>query len=372
MHAVNQRRANSGRSGPSSGDVPATPFPSSYDREYLISVAIGTPPQLLPLNLDTGSSDLYVPLPLHKPQSQLISPSWVFSSNTPRSEVAGQKLYNISASKTSRLLIGQTWAITYGDGSTSSGTVYSDNVTLGGVTVSSQAVESAQTVSPTFTGVSASSGLFGLGMTVLNTVRPTKQATWFDNIKASLALPLFTANLKRGAVGSYDFGFINPSLYTGIITYAPLITSRGFWEFSGTGYQIGSSGTFNYSPLDIIADSGTSLLLLPQAVVTKYYANVTGSTYDTGMQAYIFPCASVLPAFIFGLDGSGNGSGVAYRGIIPGNYMNYGQTSATMCYGGIQSQGGLAFSVFGDIALKAQFVVFDAGNSRIGFANKKT
>ncbi len=34
--------------------------PESFDSEYVIPVELGTPPQTLPLNLDTGSSDLYV------------------------------------------------------------------------------------------------------------------------------------------------------------------------------------------------------------------------------------------------------------------------------------------------------------------------
>jgi hypothetical protein len=43
----------------SSGTVTASPYPSEYDREYLSPVSLGTPAQILDLDFDTGSSDLY-------------------------------------------------------------------------------------------------------------------------------------------------------------------------------------------------------------------------------------------------------------------------------------------------------------------------
>lgn len=58
--------------------------------------------------------------------------------------------------------------------------------------------------------------------------------------------------------------------------------------------------------------------------------------------------------------------------MVPGPYMDYGPVNSYWCFGGIQSQGSSSFSIFGDVLLKAQFVVFDAGNSQIGFAAKKT
>jgi hypothetical protein len=52
-------------------------------------------------------------------------------------------------------------------------------------------------------------------------------------------------------------------------------------------------------------------------------------------------------------------------------FISYGQINTSTCYGGLQSSEGLPFGILGDILLKAQFVVFDVGKTRIGFANKK-
>jgi hypothetical protein len=295
--------------------------------------------------------------------SLLIDKSWVFSTETPSSEVEGQALYSPGSSSSAQLLSGYSWSITYGDGSSSSGDVYDDVVSVGGVSFASQAVESAQQVSSQFSSDTASSGLLGLAFSSINTISPTSQNTFFDNVKSSLASPLFTANLLKGEPGTYDFGYIDSSKYTGSISYTPVNTANGFWEFTGSGYAVGS-GSFQSLQIDAIADTGTTLLLVPDAVVSAYYAKVSGAKYDSSQGGYTFPCKSTLPSFTFGVG--------SYRGVIPGSYMNYSPVTSTTCFGGIQSDSGIGFSIYGDILLKAQFVVFDGGNTRLGFANKPT
>jgi aspergillopepsin I len=160
------------------GSAPAVPI-DEVDIAYVTPVTIGTPPQTLNLDFDTGSSDL-----------------WVFSSHMPSSQIRGQEIYTPTKSSSAKLLAGQSWSITYGDGSASRGNVYSDNFTVGGLTVDSQAVQCAQQVSSSFTSEQHIDGLVGLGFSSLNTVNPQSQLTFFDNAKPKLDSPVFTADLK--------------------------------------------------------------------------------------------------------------------------------------------------------------------------------
>ncbi|KAH6995518.1 secreted aspartic proteinase precursor [Ilyonectria sp. MPI-CAGE-AT-0026] len=324
----------------------ATTTPTDGDSEWLTPVSIGTPPQTLNLDFDTGSSDL-----------------WVFSSLTAASEVNGQTKYDPTKSTTSKKLTGATWSISYGDGSSSSGTVYTDKVNVGGLVVSAQAVEAAKTVSDSFTSESDLDGLLGLAFSSINTVKPTKQKTFFDSSLPQLDSPVFTADLKQDAPGSYNFGYIDSSAYTGAITYTSVDSSQGFWEFISTGYAVGSA-TFTKTSIDGIADTGTTLLLLPSSINKAYYAKISGAKLDNNVGGYVFPCSATIPSFTFGVGSA--------RFTIPAAYMNYSPISegSSTCFGGLQPSEDIGINIFGDIALKAGFVVFDGGNTRLGWATK--
>lgn len=321
--------------------------PEEYDVEYLTPVQIGTPAQQLNLNFDTGSSDL-----------------WVYSADTPSSEVNGQAVYDPSASSTSENQTDLSWSISYGDGSSSSGNVFYDKVEIGGLSVESMAVETATTVSSEFTSDSNMDGLLGLGFSNLNTVLPTQQKTFFDQAKDNLTSFLFTADLKASEPGTYNFGYIDNSSYTGDITYTAVDDSQGYWMHSLSGFAVGDSD-FNATTIDGISDTGTTLLMLPTAVVEAYYAQVQGAAYDALQGGYTFPCNNTAPSFTVGVEKA--------RLVIPGEYMVYAPLDAanTTCYGGIQDDSDIGFAIFGDVMLKAAFVVFEGGDSpQIGFASK--
>lgn len=282
--------------------------------------------------------------------------SWVFSTELPASEQSGHSVYNPSA--TGKELSGYTWSISYGDGSSASGNVFTDSVTVGGVTAHGQAVEAAQQISAQFQQDTNNDGLLGLAFSSINTVQPQSQTTFFDTVKSSLAQPLFAVALKHQQPGVYDFGFIDSSKYTGSLTYTGVDNSQGFWSFNVDSYTAGSQSGNGFSG---IADTGTTLLLLDDSVVSQYYSQVSGAQQDSNAGGYVFDCSTNLPDFSVSISG--------YTATVPGSLINYGPSGdGSTCLGGIQSNSGIGFSIFGDIFLKSQYVVFDSNGPQLGFA----
>ncbi|KAF2194427.1 acid protease [Zopfia rhizophila CBS 207.26] len=337
---VPQNILNAANAGPN-GSAPAVPA-DQYDSLYLSPVDVGG--TVLQLDFDTGSADL-----------------WCFSDLQASSQLTGHDYYKAVASKK---VEGASWRISYGDGSGASGTVYADKVVVGGVTATSQAVEAATSVSTQFQADRDTDGLLGLSFSTLNTVKPTKAKTFFDNVKDSLAEPLFAVTLKYHAPGTYDFGFIDKSKYTGEITYIDVNTANGWWEFTSTGYSIGNGATTTVN-IDGIGDTGTTLLYLPTAVVKAYYAKVTGAQNSNTYGGWVFPCNSAPPDFTLVIGGS--------KQTVPGKHINYAPvtTGSSTCFGGIQTNDGIGFSIFGDIFLKSKYVIHEAGaKPRLGFAQQ--
>lgn len=135
----------------------------------------------------------------------MLSYRWVFSSDTPSRQVAGQKIYRPESSTSSSRVANTTWAISYGDGSFAAGTVYNDIVQLGNVVLPNATIESAGTVSSSLTSDRSMSGLLGLAINHPSTAWP-KQPTILQQLGDQLDDNLFSVDLKYQAEGTYDFG----------------------------------------------------------------------------------------------------------------------------------------------------------------------
>jgi aspergillopepsin I len=192
-----------------------------------------------------------------------------------------------------------------------------DELDIGGATVSAQAIGLPDTVADSFVTDSASNGLVGLAFSQLNTIQPQQQRTFFDNILPDLTLPVFTAQLKSGEVGSYEFGNIDETAFTGQLSTTPVDSSRGFWEVDSASFAVqGVQGTGQIANGKAIVDTGTSLMLVPDEMLVAYWNTVDGAQLSQDAGGVIFPCDTALPDLQVAI-------GANYMATVSGDGMNF-------------------------------------------------
>lgn len=339
--------ANNGSTN-GSGTVAANPEENAA--LFLSPVDIGG--QTLNLDFDSGSSDL-----------------WVFSTALPQRAIGQHTAFDPAKSQTFKVMEGAQFRISYGDGSGAAGTVGTDTVTIGGVSVKNQAVETATQVSQSFIQDVNTDGLVGLAFSKLNTVndgvQKIPQKTFFDNVMNDLDLPVFTADLDPDGTGVYEFGKIDQTKFTGQMAWIPVNTSSGFWQFPSAKFAVGDQVVENPTASQAIADTGTSLLLVDQNVAEAYYSQVRGAQLNAQVGGFIYPCSAQLPDMSVAI-------GDSYMAKIPGKAITFATVDQanTTCFGGVQGNQGAGLQIYGDTMFKAQFVAFNGGNQSLGFGEK--
>ncbi|KAG2205231.1 hypothetical protein INT47_009496 [Mucor saturninus] len=307
------------------GSVPVIDYES--DLEYYGTVQIGTPAQNFKINFDTGSSDLWV-------------------ASTLCSTCTTHTRYDSNKSST-YVADGRAWSIAYGDGSTASGILAKDTVTLGGLAIKNQTIELAKKESSSFAS-DPIDGLLGLGFNTITTVAGVK--TPVDNLisQGLITNPIYGVWLGKainGGGGEYLFGGINTSKYTGSLTTIPVDNSDGFWGITVAATKIGTTSIGSFSG---ILDTGTTLLLFTDAIAKKVAA-VYGAK-DVGDGTYTINCdTTAFKPLVFTI-GSATFN-VPVNSLI---YEKYGST----CYASF-GYAGLPFAILGDTFLKNNYVVFN-------------
>ncbi|GAA5975230.1 hypothetical protein JCM11641_004402 [Rhodosporidiobolus odoratus] len=300
------------------------------------TVSIGTPPQDFTIDFDTGSADLWVP-----------SPSVGGSVTT----------FNPNSSSTANAT-GDQFSIFYGDGSSVSGPVYTDRVTVAGLTASGQtlAVVDSEAAGEMW-GDTPVDGILGMGYTSLSNMDSNP---FFQNLyeQGIVRRNLFSFLFGDSDDGELYLGAADPNKYSGELVYTP-VTEQGYWMVEGD-IGVGKRKTSTSTPM--IIDTGTTLVVGPPSEVAKLFAKVRGaSKWQSGY--YQYPCASKWTATLW------------FKGQpfeVSSDYINLGKTKvgSSMCVAGIAGQDvGIDGWVIGGVFLRNVYTVFNFNSNSVGFAN---
>ncbi|NP_001148782.1 aspartic proteinase oryzasin-1 precursor [Zea mays] len=241
-----------GSGGDDDSDVIA--LKNYMNAQYFGEIGVGSPQQKFTVIFDTGSSNLWVPS-----SKCYFSIACYFHSR-----------YKSGQSSTYKKN-GKPAAIRYGTGSIA-GFFSEDSVTLGDLVVKDQEfIEATKEPGLTFM-VAKFDGILGLGFQEISVGNATP--VWYNMVKQGLISdPVFSFWFNRhadeGEGGEIVFGGMDSSHYKGDHTFVP-VTRKGYWQFNmGDVLVDGKSTGFCAGGCAAIADSGTSLLAGPTAIITE-------------------------------------------------------------------------------------------------------
>jgi hypothetical protein len=327
------------------------------DTEYLCEVSIGTEPQKVMLDFDTGSADLWVWLP---------DACWHEPTLTENLQV-GPKAFDPKKSSTFKVAEGKTWQIEYGDGSSASGIVGTDLLSVGGLVIKDQAIEVATDMSAEFTeNQTTMDGLLGLAFGKINTImsngEPDPQPTAVENMIAQEDIPknasLFTSALYSSRdlqdQSFYTFGWIDQDLVKQSgqdIHWTNVNASQGFWMFKSEKASVNNK-TIPLTDNKAIADTGTTLALVSDELCEALYSQIPGAEYSEEYQGYTIPkdvSMADLPDVSVAI------GGMLFS--IQKQDLLFTMADDKVWYGGVQSRGENPFDILGDTFLKSIYAV---------------
>ncbi|KAK0534473.1 hypothetical protein OC834_001863 [Tilletia horrida] len=330
------------------------------DSFYFAQIALGTPPQLLDISLDTGSSDF-----------------WVADSECNSSACQGAIPFDENAS-TSLVRSNTPWSIEYGKGS-ASGVLAADTVSFAGYTVMNSTFALATQVSDVLNP--PISGLIGLAWKSLSTTGATpfwQAVVESGDVKDQVFSFQLARNLDNADLysndeiilnegGIFTLGELDSDQYDGSITWHTVpnqfIQRAGYWAIALQSITL-QGRTANTNGNFAVIDTGTTLIAGPSNLVAAFYDLIPNSQpIDGGF--YVFPCeTSVQLSFTF--------DGATYD-VNPRDF-NFGSVGQGYCVGSLfeenLGQGAPSFIV-GATFLKNVFSAYRYNPPAVGFAKLK-
>jgi hypothetical protein len=334
---------------------------------YLNPITIGEADSAQTFNVlfDTGSPDL-----------------WLFSVQLPSDEAGDHNhtLYNAGQTPTSKLVVGETWNISYIDGSGASGLVYTDTLNLAGISIRNAVVEAANSTTSEFTD-SSGDGILGLDLE-LSTPIPNILPTTVQQLSNGSS-PFFSALLTRQneSPGFFTFGYLNATVLGAELTsnFTFIFIPPPSQEPSGTvgswivnsEFAILNGKRISRKGNTAILDTGTTGILLDTSLTNAVYDAIPGAKFSKLDQGYVFPASTTLfPNLTLPFAN-------ASITLQDNTDFSLGPSSEDgFLYGSIQDGGGLGYDIFGTSWLNNVYVIFDLGafgpgKFRLGVATRK-
>ncbi|KAF4979296.1 hypothetical protein FZEAL_4463 [Fusarium zealandicum] len=339
---------------------------------YFASVTVGNPPQNITLELDTGSSDVWVPwssAPICEDEPKGGCPFGSFDPDKSRSfDHVGPGMFDIS----------------FVDDSFAKGDYFVDQFELGGAIIKNLTMGLA-------VKTDISSGLIGVGYAANEASSETADvvypnlpvAMWKAGYINTMAYSLWLNDLDASQ-GNILFGGVDTEKYVGEMSRIDVLPTDGqHMQFivaltslvanSPSGTDTLTSESF---PINAVLDSGSTLSYLPQDLAVDVWEEV-GAYYEPVHELAVIPCSyGRHPGnFTFGFAGSdGPRIGVAMDELVidltdgrPPVSDSEAYRGELMCAFGIQNDSS-DISILGNSFLRSAYVVYDLVNNEIGIA----
>ncbi|KAK4626213.1 Aspergillopepsin-1 [Fulvia fulva] len=113
-------------------------------------------------------------------------------------------------------------------------------------------------------------------------------------------------------------------------------------------------------------DTGTTLALIDDDSCRAIYAAIPGSKYDADQGGFVFPANTPrekLPVLKVAIGDC--------ECVVDPDDVGFADVGGGMMFGGWQSRGNMAFSIFGGSLLKSMYAIFDQGGKRFGWVQRE-
>jgi len=360
----------------------------TYWGEFYTLVGLGTPAQYIPVQVDTGSSDLIVYAKGCGNCNATVTFNWGASS-TSQEQFCGDGRYHCFIPEDDGCDGSDPcqWEDKYGDGSTISGQVIDDMMTIGGH------ITTQQVSFGIINNVYAPNGFEAFGVDGIWGLAYADLCGWQETPSMDILVEVFslynsfdiclaTGSGGNGGVLALGDNYASDKRFqwTAIQDYTWYTVYLNDWQLGGKTLGV-SQYDLNYN--GVIVDSGTTLLIIPSWVMTplkKAFLDMCSTVHLVGIcgvksgqslfdgQCYPMtaPQVAAFPPMQLAFPG------INSLAIMPSDYLWQGAGVPGVYCMGVQEMGGGLPIILGDVLMQRYHVVFDRHQEKIGFGPKSS